>query len=111
MRQALLLVAVQNDRRHLSMQHRCQLPAQVAGIAQAAIHALTGEGRDEVSSVTEQEDVSLPECLGNERVEGVHRVMRDASRWLVRVSQLLPMLLNQAANRLDLQEVLFALVW
>jgi hypothetical protein len=70
-RTSLILVAVEESQWRAASQNPGQLPAHVAGVAQARAHALPEEGRHLMGRVAQKEDVPRAPALGHERVERV----------------------------------------
>ena len=77
MRFALLFVGVQKPRAQLAVQDGRELPAQIEGVAHAAVHSLAGEGRRQVRRVAGEEHAARAPVLCDARMECVHDLAHD----------------------------------
>jgi hypothetical protein len=77
-REALLLVRVEEGLGRLPGQDEVELPGEVAGVADPGAQPLSGERRHLVRGVAGQEDPPRPPLLGVAGLERVHRVPFEA---------------------------------
>src|SRR5437660_9693539 len=68
---AFLIVCCQCAWSGYSLQDKMELPAEIVGVAQAAIHALSAEGRHQVRRVAKQEDAFAGKACCQDSMEGV----------------------------------------
>lgn len=74
------LVGFRQDRIGPPAQQARELPAQVAHVGDADVHANAARGRDRVRGIAGQPDPAATQALGDERVD--HPVLRQRAIWI-----------------------------
>ena len=74
---ALCLIAVEDARAEVTAEAAGELPAEILGVADAAVHALSREWRREMCRVAREKNPAGAPALGDARMEVIHGLAHD----------------------------------